>query len=82
MKGQTMSYAITKGDITVEELEPRVCEEDGCDHPATHWIGIDIRAVGVKTILDGIYCKLHAQVSVERIRDGLLGDEPPTEAGR
>lgn len=65
------AYRICKEDVTA--LAIPVTECDYCDEttPATHYVTMEIRALGSSCALHGRYCEKHAEEAASRIREGL-----------
>jgi ribosomal protein L37AE/L43A len=63
-------YPIEPDDITIVELEPRVCEDCG-DNIATHVVMVDLRSIGMNVGI-GNFCQACATENVERMKSGIF----------
>lgn len=70
---------MNKGDVTLEMIEPELCAN--CqEHTATHYLQIDLRAVGSTTQLGGdLFCQQCGEEELETIKASM--PEPLNEEG-
>ena len=67
---------IDQADVYVLNIEQKECDTDGCDLPATKYVGLDIRDIG-RSVYVGGYCQPHAEEMAVRVRLAL----PPETKG-